>query len=199
VTDVALVLDDYHRAAEAMQRIVEAVPAERWGAPSACDEWTLADVLGHVVWGQRLVWSLATEGKPHGNRDGAPGAPHPQVLLGQEPVRTWRDAWQETDAILTPSALERVVEVGPPFGTRSLAGFVGPLATVDLSAHTWDIGSPAGIDVALDESLISRGYAEIVALNLPRNTPGGLKDILEPPEEADAQTRFLAYLGRRAW
>lgn len=199
MTDTSVTLDDYHRAAEAMHRIVAAVPTEWWGEPSACDEWTLGDVLGHVVWGQRLVWSLANEGKPHGNRDGAPGAPHPQVLLGEDPVRTWRDAWQETEATLTPAALERVVEVGPPFGTRPLASFVGPLATVDLAAHTWDIGSHAGIDVALDDDLISRGYAEIVALNLPRNTRGGLKDILEPPDAADAQTRFLAYLGRRAW
>ena len=88
---------------------------------------------------------------------------------------------------------------GPPFGTRPLAGFVGPLATVDLAAPHVGHRLTAGIDVALDENLIARGYAEIVALSLPRSTPGGLKDILEPPEGADAQTRLLAYPGRRAW
>ena len=76
---------------------------------------------------------------------------------------------------------------------------IGGCSTVTAQQRQRIVAVFIAAESHLDENLIARGYAEIVALSLPRSTPGGLKDILEPPEGADAQTRLLAYPGRRAW
>jgi hypothetical protein len=77
--------------------------------------------------------------------------------------------------------------------------FVHALSVVDTPAHMWDIGASAGLEVHLVADVVADGVAAARGLNIARNTPGGIKDALVPPPGADAQARFLAYLGRRAW
>lgn len=186
-------MDRYTRSQDGFDRIVAAVPHDRWDAPSACSEWSARDVLGHVVWGQDLVRHLAT-GQPFESRIGAPGAPHPGQLIGAEPLGTWRAARAATAAVLTPAALDRVVTL-EAFGQVPLRAFVTALVT-DFLAHTWDIGHPLGLDVRLDPDLVPGCFAWSRQMDL--RGPGGIGPELTPPAGADEQTRFLAYLGRGA-
>jgi uncharacterized protein (TIGR03086 family) len=189
------VFENYLRAVDGFDRVVAAVPTDRWDTGSACTEWTNRDVLGHVTWGQDLVRHLAT-GVPFTSRTGAPGAPEPGVLVrGADPLPTWRAARDASVRTLTPDALARVVELRA-FGTLPLAGFVEAL-TVDFLAHTWDIGSRVGVPVRLDADLVETGHRwALVRLPGPRG-PGGFDDPVEPGPGADDQERLLAFLGRR--
>jgi uncharacterized protein (TIGR03086 family) len=196
--DPAAILDRYHRASEGFTDVLSAVHADQWDQPSLCEGWTLADVVGHVVWGQRLARALATDDGWRG-QEGAPGAPHPAVMLGADPFRAWRAERDRTAAALTGERLARIVEIGGPFGTAPLGVFIQAMATVDIPAHTADVGFAAGIPVQLDPELVRAGEALVRAMTIPRNTPGGFKSALTPPADADAQTQFLAFLGRRTW
>jgi uncharacterized protein (TIGR03083 family) len=46
------VMKSYLRAQDEFDAILAAVSPQAWDRPSACTEWTVRDVVGHVIWGQ---------------------------------------------------------------------------------------------------------------------------------------------------
>lgn len=186
----------YTRAQDDFDALAATITAAEWDRPSLCDGWTVRDVIGHVVWGQRLTRDWAAGGE-YPARGGAPGAPHPgrDELAGAEPLATWREARDECLAALTPEALRRRIATGG-FGEIPLEGFVTALVS-DFLAHTFDIGHALGRDVRLAPELIPGAFDWARGTVLRK--PGGIGPELTPPPGADEQTRFLAFLGRRAW
>jgi uncharacterized protein (TIGR03086 family) len=186
-------MDRYRRAQDRFDAVLAAVPAERWDAPSACSEWTVRDVAGHVIWGQEQLAHWAT-GRDYGRDDGAPGAAHPGRMAGGDVVATWRAARAAADQTLTDQALGRTVTL-PALGERPLPAIVTLLVT-DLLAHSWDVAHVLGHDLRIDLDLIagSLAWARDNVIRLP----GFFGPELAPPPGADEQTRWLAYLGRAA-
>lgn len=190
------IITRYRRAVDGFDALVGTVGAADWDRPSMCAEWTVRDVMGHVVWGQRLTrgWAAADE---YTGKGGAPGAPCPgsDELAGADPVAAWREARAACDAALTPEGLSRRV-VSSAFGEIAVENFVELLVT-DFMAHTFDIGHALGRDVRLAPELIPVSLAWVRDRAVRR--PGGIGPELTPPDDADEQTRYLAFLGRKAW
>jgi uncharacterized protein (TIGR03086 family) len=184
----------YRRAGDGLDAVLAAVPANRWDAPSACAEWTVKDVAGHVIWAQDQMRAWAT-GEEYAERAGAPGAPHPAVLAGADPVARWRAAREASVAALTAEALARPTSI-PGIGEVPVAAVV-PLLITDCVAHAWDIGHALGMDSRLDPELIAVAF-EWARANVVRG-PGFFGPELTPPAGADEQSRMLAYMGRAAW
>jgi uncharacterized protein (TIGR03086 family) len=188
------VLDPYRRAQDHFDEVLRAVPADRWGAPSACELWTVRDVAGHGIWGQEQLRHWAT-GQDYDRTDGGPGAPHPAVVAGADPVATWHTARASADEALTDEALGQTVTL-PGLGETPLSGIVTLLVT-DLLAHAWDIAHAIDVDVQFEADLIAGSLAW--ARDNCIRVPGFFGPELAPPTDADEQTRWLAYLGRAAW
>jgi uncharacterized protein (TIGR03086 family) len=188
------VVDAYRRAQELFDRVLAAVPANSWGSDSACTEWTVKDVAGHVIWGQNLVRHWAT-GREYTVTTGAPGSPQPAEMAGDDPLSTWRSAREDSLATLTPEALAREVDTRA-FGVIPVAGFLEALVT-DHLAHAWDVGHPLGLDVPMDADLVRDSFAW--SRTVAFRAPGGIGPELTPPDDADEQTCLLAFLGRQAW
>jgi uncharacterized protein (TIGR03086 family) len=186
----------YQRAQDGFDEVLATVGAGEWDRPSMCTEWTIRDVIGHVVWGQRLAHGWAV-GREYTETGGAPGAPHPgsDELAGAQPLEAWRAASAATMPALTPESLSRLI-VTSGFGEIPLEGFVTLLVT-DLLAHTADIAYALGHDVRLAPEAIPFAFAW--SREQTFRVPGGVGPELTPPTGADEQTRFLAYLGRKAW
>jgi uncharacterized protein (TIGR03086 family) len=183
-------MDLYRRAQDGFDAELAAVRDDQWEMPSACAEWSVRDVAGHVVWGQRQLLAWAT-GADYAETAGAPGAPRPAVLAGADPLATWRAARVtslDEDQLRRPISLTGLGEI-------PLAGVVTLLIT-DLTAHAWDVGSALGRDVRLAPELVEVAFGWARAHVVRR--PGFFGPELEPPAGADAQTRLLAFLGRRA-
>lgn len=178
------------RAQDGLEAMLAAVPDDRWDSPSACTEWTVRDVTGHVTWGQHMLRALAT-GETFDDRTGAPGSAAPGVLTGDDPLATWRAARMPA---LSEEALARITPI-TGLGEVPLAAMVTVL-TVDLVTHTWDIGSALDIDVRLDPELVTMSFAWARA-NVVRR-PEFFGPEREPASDADEQTRLLAFLGRAA-
>jgi uncharacterized protein (TIGR03086 family) len=187
-------MECYRLAQDGFDAVVAAVPADEWDAASACAQWTVRDVAGHIIWGQEQLrhWAI---GQPYLVKDGAPGAPHPGVLAGDDPVATWRAARHAVMESLTDEALTRTV-VLPGLGEQPLSAIVTLLVT-DHLAHSWDIGQGIGLDVRLDPHLIPGSLAW--AREHVIRAPGFFGPELSPPSDADEQARWLAYLGRAGW
>jgi uncharacterized protein (TIGR03086 family) len=187
-------MECYRLAQDGFDAVVAAVPADEWDAASACAQWTVRDVAGHIIWGQEQLrhWAI---GQPYLVKDGAPGAPHPGVLAGDDPVATWRAARHAVMESLTDEALTRTV-VLPGLGEQPLSAIVTLLVT-DHLAHSWDIGHGIGLDVRLDPHLIAGSLAW--ARDHVIRAPGFFGPELSPPPGTDEQARWLAYLGRAGW
>lgn len=190
------ILTRYRRAVDDFDALVGTLGEADWDRPSMCEQWSVRDVMGHVVWGQRLTRGWAS-GDEYTGKGGAPGAPSPgrDELAGADPAAAWREARAACDAALTPEGLSRRV-VSAAFGEIAVESFVELLVT-DFLAHTFDIGHALGRDVRLAPELIPVSLAW--ARDRAVRRPGGIGPELTAPEGADEQTRYLAYLGRRAW
>jgi uncharacterized protein (TIGR03086 family) len=187
-------MESYRRAQDLLDEVLGAVREEQWDGPSACAEWSVRDVAGHVIWGQRQLRAWAT-GAEYTDRSGAPGAPRPRELAADDPAETWRAARQDALAVLDAESLARLVSL-PGLGDIPVAGLI-TLLTTDTLAHAWDIGHACGLDVRFDEAVIP-GAFEWSRRNAVRR-PGFFGPELDPPADADEQTRLLAFLGRAAW
>ncbi|HEY3465193.1 MAG TPA: TIGR03086 family metal-binding protein [Amycolatopsis sp.] len=184
-------MDLFGRAQDGVDAVLAAVRDDQWETPSACAEWSVRDVAGHVIWGQNQLRAWAT-GEDYAEPAGAPGAPHPAKLAGDDPLATWRAARVTT---LTDDQLHRKITL-PGLGEIPLVGVVTLLIT-DLVAHSWDIGSATGQDVRPEPELVDVAF-EWARAHVVRR-PGFFGPELEPPAGADEWTRLLAFLGRRAW
>ena len=187
-------MEAYRRAQDRFEAVLAAVPDQVWDRASACAQWTLRDVAGHVIWGQEQLRHWAT-GQHYGRTDGAPGAVHPGNLAGTNPVETFRGVRAAADESLTREALGRTVRL-PGVGDQPLASIVTLLIT-DHLAHAWDTGHAVALDIQLDADLVA-GSLAWARDNVVR-FPGFFGPELSPPPDADEQTRWLAYLGRAAW
>ena len=184
----------YRRAGDGLDAVLAAVAADQWDVQSACAEWTVRDVAGHVIWGQHQMRAWAT-GEEYAEKSGAPGAPHPAVLAGADPVATWRAAREASVATLTADALARTTSI-IGIGEVPLAAVV-PLLITDQVTHTWDIGHALGMDVRWEPELVAVAFEWGRAHAVRR--PGFFGPELTAPADADEQSRMLAYLGRAAW
>ena len=161
-----------------------------WNGPTACASWTARDLLNHLVSEQWWVPHLLA-----GETLEQVGDRYDGDLTGPDPAAAWnaasarsRQAWDEA---------ELTGEVHVTGGVIATAEY-GWQMTLDLAVHAWDLARGAGGDERLHPDLVQQLH-EVFAPQVPDFQGLGLFD---PPlpvaEDADAQTRLLAALGRRA-
>src|SRR4051812_42840500 len=165
---------------------VLAVSPEEWDNPSPCTEWTARDVVGHL-----------TEWIP--GFFGPVGVDFPVVPSVQDdPVVAWVTV-QEAIANALADPDMAVKQVDTPFGSQSFAETVDMIVTGDVFTHTWDLSRATGQSEILDPEQLQRMIAGMGAIpEEAMRADGMFGPKLDVPEDADDQTRFLAYVGRRA-
>jgi uncharacterized protein (TIGR03086 family) len=142
----------YHRTVETWADRVNAVGPDQWDAPTPCRDWTVRDLVNHVVgedaWTVPLVEGRTIE--EVGTRlDGD--------LLGDDPVRAALDAAMAA----TKSTAERLPGGGTvhlSYGDEQLTEYVHQLAA-DHLVHSWDLAVATGSDTRLDPHLVSEVQA----------------------------------------
>ncbi|MCP3800876.1 TIGR03086 family metal-binding protein [Allokutzneria sp. A3M-2-11 16] len=189
------IVDRYRRAQDAFDAVLAKVPQHGWDSASACELWTVRDVVGHVVWGLEVLRHHAT-GQEYTERTGPPGSENPGELAGDDALAGWRAAREATAAVLTDELIDG------PAPQRFLANRpdakvtdVLELMTFDTVVHTWDIGSALGMDVQLEPDLVARSFS-LARLVITR-TPTTFGPRVPPPPGADAQAKLLTFVGRK--
>lgn len=126
---------------------LDAVPADRWNAPTPCPDWDLRELVNHVV-GEDL-WTPPLVG---GQTIEQVGSQFDGDLLGDDPTRAAREAARDAvHAFAAPDALGRTVHLS--FGDTPAEEYAWQL-TADHLVHAWDVAAAAGIDRSLDERLV---------------------------------------------
>ena len=183
-------LPEVHASAlDETRRTVAGVGADQWDAPSACDGWTVRELVNHIVtgnyWAAELGSGLTIEAV--GDRlDGD--------VLGTDPLRAYDDSSLVAAAVFrAPGAMERpcAVSYGPVPGEI----YCGH-RFLDVLIHGWDVASTTGQDTTLDPDLVEACFAVIEPQMEMLAGSGMFGTPVEVPASASRQERLLAVLGR---
>lgn len=183
------IADRYRRRAATFTDTVAAVPADRWGAPSPCEGWDARAVVAHVTETQGMFASMV----------GRQLEPGPSV--DDDPLAAWVAARDQTQAALDDPASART-EFDGFSGRSTFEAAADRFLSLDLIVHRWDLARAAGLpDVMPSEDLaaLQAAMAEMGEAMGDVMRQGAFGPELDPPADADAQTKVLAFAGRRAW
>jgi uncharacterized protein (TIGR03086 family) len=167
---------------------VRAVPADRWDAPTPCREWTVRDLVNHVVgehlWAVHLLRGESLE---------EVGDRYDGDLVGENPVAAWSAAEASSSA-----AWKALVSPDQPVSVSSgqtSAGAYAEEMLLDLVVHGWDLARGTGQDETMDPAALAH-LLPFVSANVDSFKDAG---IFAPPVQTtstDPQDRLLALLGR---
>jgi uncharacterized protein (TIGR03086 family) len=182
---------------DALDRAVEgfgdrlALVADRWAAPTPCDEWDVRWLCAHVVGGNRFA-VLILGGT---SADEALSQVMTMRHIGERPVDDLRaGAADMRVAFAAPGARQRTVRhlVGELTGEQFLR-----LRIYDVLLHTWDLAKALGAADHLDDELVRRVLADVDGGPIGA-VPGGAEKAATPG--LSDQHRLLLLTGRDpAW
>ncbi|MFC7386994.1 TIGR03086 family metal-binding protein [Sphaerisporangium rhizosphaerae] len=165
------------------------VEGDMWGAPTPCSEWTVRDLVNHLVVEQLWVPPLLAGETVAGVGDRFAGD-----RLGEDPVARWTDASVAAQrALAEPGALDRDVHLS--YGTVSARHYCMEL-TADLAVHAWDLARALGADDRVDPGVMSAAYEHLLPMKDALAGSGMFDEPVPVPADADPQTRTLALTGR---
>ncbi|HVA07538.1 MAG TPA: TIGR03086 family metal-binding protein [Acidimicrobiales bacterium] len=182
--------EDLSAAAEVFGGVIGAIQDEQWQLPTPCSDWTVGDLVKHVVAGNDgFTTALGGRGaEPSGERSVGVS-----VDLADDYGRSVRAL---LDAFRQPGALQTMVTV--PFGT--VPGAVAlHLRTTELLVHGWDLARATGQDVTFPDDLAEQelAFTRAALAQVPSE-----RKPFAPPEpvadDASAIDRLAACLGRAA-
>ena len=174
------IIDRYQQAATGFTARLNAVTDDQWANPTPCTDWSVRELVDHVIAIQRQI----PEGLGTIVDDGA------------DAQATWKAVHEGAlTALRQPGVLEGTM--------RGMRGDEVPVEMAliprlsDLHVHTWDLARATGGDERLSP--------EVAAIVLERLKPnddalrksGSFGPKVEPPQDADVQVELLCFLGRR--
>jgi uncharacterized protein (TIGR03086 family) len=169
-------LDQYARASSwTAEKVAGVLDLD---APTPCEEWTVRQLLNHMLETQRYFTGAAK------GEDVAPPGPVPPPLLSDDPVSDFRNGREE---LLSVYGQDGVVDKTGP----ALA-----IAFADQLLHGWDLARATDQDAHMPDGLAEAALAGIHGRFTEEQRQGIFKPEVAVAEDAPAQDRLLAYTGR---
>ncbi|AZG47289.1 TIGR03086 family metal-binding protein [Gordonia insulae] len=172
----------YRHLADGFGTVLDAVPEQRWSAPSPCEDWTAREVVGHLIDTQRDFFS--------GH----------EIDLGTRPsLDDPAAAWQ----IHRTAVAERLDD--PAVGSKAFDGHFGPTTVgetllrfygFDMVAHRWDVAAATDQELRFTDDELDLMETAADGFGPALYGEGVCKSGVEAPAGADRQARLLAKLGR---
>ena len=144
-----------------------------------CDEWSLRQLLDHMLETQRYFIS---SGKGEDAKPPSSGTP-PQVL-SKDPVADFEQA--RADIMRTYADPDVVEKTGPALG----------IAFSDMLLHGWDVARATGQDATMPKGLAEAAYEMVHGKLTDEQRKGVFKPEVKVEAKATPQERLLAYTGR---
>ncbi len=175
----------YDKLSSAFGALVTAVPDDHWDAPTPCEDWTVLDLVQHIVDSHRVFLGFIGRELPEG----------PPV--DDRPAEAFTIARRTVlDRLEDPLTAAQTYE--GRLGTRTFEWAVDNFLSFDLVVHGWDLARATGQDETIAPDELARARADAEEWGEMARAPGVFGPPLDPPDGADEQTRLLAFLGRRA-
>ena len=182
-------LDAHGEAMNSCDKVMHQVGPQHWRRPTPCADWSVRDLVNHLVYEQ--LWA------PHllaGATLDEVGDRFDGDVLGDDPIDAWeRSAADARAAWTAPGALTHTVHVssGPIDATE-----YGWQMTIDLAVHGWDLATAIGMANPIGTRLAAR----LLDFLRPQIDSWQGLGIFDPPvaapRNAGAPTRLIALVGR---
>jgi uncharacterized protein (TIGR03086 family) len=176
--------DSYRSVSSGFDAAVKAASPDKWDAQSPCELWTARDVVAHVVQGHGSVIAGVRGGEPE------------TLGADEDPRQAWEKVSRAINEI-TGDPVEAAKEFDGPTGRMPAGEIINRFVTMDLLVHTWDLARAVGADERLDEASVRQAYETLKPMDEMIRRPNMFGPKVEPPGDADLQTEFLYFVGRR--
>jgi uncharacterized protein (TIGR03086 family) len=167
---------------------VALVPSDRWDDPTPCDEWSVRDLVGHLV--TEHLWA------PHlldGGTIAEAGDRFEGDHLGDDPVGAWERTEEESAAAWSAVDLDQPVHLSS--GDVPASEYADQML-LDLTVHGWDLARGAGLDERLEPRLVRHALAYARQHEDELASTGMFGEAYDTRSQ-DPQDQLLALLGRR--
>ena len=164
--------------------VIANVQPAQYGRATPCEEWTVGDLLEHMIGVVARLGAAAAGTPPDGFASELSTDPAAQF---QHAASAALAGWG------SPGVMDRVVDGGAgPMPGRVLAG----IYLLDTATHTWDLATatdqPRVLPVDIAEAALEVSLQTIA----PEIRPGRFGPELTPRADASATERLVAFLGR---
>jgi uncharacterized protein (TIGR03086 family) len=177
--------DDHRRVAAAFTNTVEGASPSAWDNPAPPEGWVARDVVRHLV-----EWLPAF-------LSGATGIVLPAgPSVDDDPVGAWRNHTDAVQALLDDPAVAEAEHNLPHIGTMQLAQAIDMIYTNDVFVHRWDLARATGQDETLDADRCAAMLDGMLPMDEVLRQSGQFGPRVLVPDDADAQTKLLAFIGR---
>lgn len=158
---------------------------KHWHAPSPVADWTARDVVRHLVeWLRSFLAAGASVELPKG----------PSV--DDDPVAAWQEHRAGVQALLDDPETPQRLLVNRHIGEMPLDQAIDRFYTSDVFMHTWDLACATGQDERLDPDECAVLLSEMEPIEDVMRASGQFGPRVPTPDDADAQTRLLGFIGR---
>ncbi|MEI6252038.1 MAG: TIGR03084 family metal-binding protein [Mycobacteriaceae bacterium] len=179
------IIDDLQNESDALDALVDPLPAERWALPTPAPGWTIAHQIGHLLWTDRVALISITDEPGFGEL----------VASAQHRIATFVDDAAEETAAMPPAELladwrrtrsalhaalravpegRKLLWFGPPMSGASMA----TARLMETWAHGLDVADAIGADVAPSPRLKSIAHLGVRTRDFAFTVHG-----LTPPAE----------------
>lgn len=164
---------------------VRGVPPGAWENPAPCEGWVARDVVRHLVeWFPAFLNAGAGIELPKG----------PPAT--DDPVAAWVVHNDGVQALLDDPATQERLLSDRHLGDIPLDQAVDRFYTGDVFMHTWDLARATGQDERLDRDKCAQLLEGMLPMDEALRSSGHYGPRVQVSEDADVQTRLLAFIGR---
>jgi uncharacterized protein (TIGR03086 family) len=161
------------------------VRPEQWLAPTPCAEWTVRQLIDHLVGMNRVFTAMFNDAPPPGRS--------PADTLTDQVNAYFESATALQDAFSQPGVLDR--QYAGPLGTVSGAERL-QIRLYDLIAHGWDLAQATDQLLAVPDDLVEQSLAFARVQLAGQRREGRFAAPQSVREDAPAIERLVAFLGR---
>jgi uncharacterized protein (TIGR03086 family) len=197
VADEASWPDLLARACTSTRSLLAGVTEERMPQPTPCTDWTVRDLVNHIVGAMQFFADLAELGESPEDEE------WPDYAGGDFLATFDRHAARASAGFTAPGGMDKLMALptGPTPGSITIQ-----VATGETFVHGWDlataVGGPGGreaLDDAVADALLLSDWM-VLCVQVRGADPAVFAPEIEPPEDASAADRLAAFLGRDpAW
>jgi uncharacterized protein (TIGR03086 family) len=174
------------RAFDTVAGLISNIRADQWSAPTPCTEWTVRQVVNHLIGMNRVFAALLADQPPPPR----PSADH----VEDDPVGAYRDSVAALQAAFgRPGVLERTYH--SPLGNATGAERL-QIRLYDLLTHGWDLAQATEQPVDLPDDLAEQSLVFARTQLTEQARPGRFGPAQIIAEQAPAIERLVAFLGR---
>lgn len=183
-------LEAHGQAMDVFDRAIRGVGRADWASATPCSDWTVRDLVNHIVVDQLWVPDLLA-----GRTIAEVGDAFDGDQLGDDPLSVWRESSAAARAAWrAPGAVDRTVHLS--YGEENAEEY-GWQMTTDLAVHGWDLATALGTDPGIPDELADT----LFAYAQPQvSLWSGTSMFAEPvavTDGASPQARLVALLGRQ--